>query len=263
MAAARVVVLPEPVGPVTRTRPRGRMIRSLSTGGVPRSSKLKSLLGICRRTMPTKPFCLKIETRKRARSPKAKPKSAPPFSCSSFCDRSGAMLFIRATVSSGSRTLVSSRFMWPSQPQHGRLPDGDVQVARLALDDRVQQFVDENRAHSQYLRRMSRPKSSIQRWAELPRHAEACCLEGCEADRSIQVVPPVATPYANRIEKPVVLGVSLPLALSVTIIRNSCKKAKPKTAKLSVGLGIVVAGLAIAAIGVQDRLSWNRANEGQ
>ena len=34
-------------------------------------------------------------------------------------------------------------------PQHGRLPDGNVQVARLALDDRVQQFIDENRAHSQ------------------------------------------------------------------------------------------------------------------
>ena len=30
-----------------------RCIKSFSTGGVPRSSKLKSLLGICRRTMPT------------------------------------------------------------------------------------------------------------------------------------------------------------------------------------------------------------------
>ena len=57
------------------------------------------------------------------------------------------MLFISATVSSGSRTLVSSRFKWPSMPQHGRLPDGDVQVARLALDDRLQQFVDKNSAH--------------------------------------------------------------------------------------------------------------------
>ena len=33
------------------------------------------------------------------------------------------------------------------QPQHRRLPDGDVQIARLAIDDRLQQFVDKDRGH--------------------------------------------------------------------------------------------------------------------
>ncbi len=81
--AASVVVLPDPVGPVTRISPRGRRIRSLSTGGVPRSVKVISFKGICRSTMATFPRCLKIATRNRAMSPKAKPKSAPPTSCNS------------------------------------------------------------------------------------------------------------------------------------------------------------------------------------
>ena len=41
-------------------------------------------------------------------SPKAKPKSVPPTSCSSCWHRSGVMLFIKATVSDGSSTLVAS-----------------------------------------------------------------------------------------------------------------------------------------------------------
>ena len=38
--AARVVLLPEPVGPVTSTIPLGRAASSLSTGGRLRSSRL-------------------------------------------------------------------------------------------------------------------------------------------------------------------------------------------------------------------------------
>ena len=54
-------------------------------------------------------------------SPKAKPKSVPPFSCSSRWQRSGVMLFINATVSSGSSVLVSSLPQPAVQPKHGRL----------------------------------------------------------------------------------------------------------------------------------------------
>ncbi len=40
---ASVVVLPEPVGPVTRTRPRGRSSRSRTEGGMPMVSRREQL----------------------------------------------------------------------------------------------------------------------------------------------------------------------------------------------------------------------------
>jgi hypothetical protein len=51
MMAARVVDLPEPVGPVTRTMPLRSLAISLSWGGMPRSSTEGTRLGITRRTM--------------------------------------------------------------------------------------------------------------------------------------------------------------------------------------------------------------------
>ena len=49
--AARVVLLPEPVGPVTSTRPLGRAESSRSTGGRLRSSRLAMVWGIRRSTI--------------------------------------------------------------------------------------------------------------------------------------------------------------------------------------------------------------------
>ena len=72
--------------------------------------------------MATLPRCLKIDTRNRAMSPKAKPKSDLPTSCNSCWHRSGVMLFISATVSSGSRTLVSSRRSRPCRRNTGGWP---------------------------------------------------------------------------------------------------------------------------------------------
>ena len=103
---ASEVLLPEPVGPVTRNSPRGRMISFSTTGGRPNCSIVSSLLGICRSTMAMLPRCLKIDTRNRAMSPKAKPKSDPPTACNSCWQRSGVMLFISDMVSAGSSTLV-------------------------------------------------------------------------------------------------------------------------------------------------------------
>ena len=77
---ARLVVLPEPVGPVTRISPRGRLIRSSMILGRPSCSKVKNSLGIRRSTSPTLPRCLNTATRNRAISPKANPKSVPPTS---------------------------------------------------------------------------------------------------------------------------------------------------------------------------------------
>ena len=48
--AARVVVLPEPVGPVTSTRPRGCIDRSLKIFGAFRSSSDMMSEGIVRNT---------------------------------------------------------------------------------------------------------------------------------------------------------------------------------------------------------------------
>ena len=49
---ASVVLLPEPVGPVTRHRPRGLYSNSRTEGGRPMSSRRSSLVGICRKTRP-------------------------------------------------------------------------------------------------------------------------------------------------------------------------------------------------------------------
>ena len=49
-------------------------------GGTPSCSIVNILTGICRSTIATLPRCLKIETRNRAASPNAKPKSALPVS---------------------------------------------------------------------------------------------------------------------------------------------------------------------------------------
>ena len=49
--AARVVLLPEPVGPVTRIIPLGRAASSLSTGGRFRSSMVAIFWGISRSTI--------------------------------------------------------------------------------------------------------------------------------------------------------------------------------------------------------------------
>jgi pilus retraction protein PilT len=108
---ARLVVLPEPVGPVTRIRPRGRVINCSMTAGRPSCSKVRNSFGIRRRTRPMLPRCLNTATRNRAISPKAKPKSVPPTSWSSCWQRSGVMLFIRADVSDGSSTFVWSARM--------------------------------------------------------------------------------------------------------------------------------------------------------
>ena len=63
---ASVVDLPEPVGPVTSTRPRGSMHRSRKILGAPRSSRPMITEGMLRNTAPAPRFWLKALTRKRA-----------------------------------------------------------------------------------------------------------------------------------------------------------------------------------------------------
>ena len=53
--AASEVDLPEPVGPVTSTKPRGRLVNSCTAGGSPSSSIELSPKGIRRNAAPTAP----------------------------------------------------------------------------------------------------------------------------------------------------------------------------------------------------------------
>jgi hypothetical protein len=65
--AASVVDLPEPVGPVTSTSPRGLWQRSFTTAGKPIDSIGGISYGILRSTPPHEPRWWKRFTRKRAR----------------------------------------------------------------------------------------------------------------------------------------------------------------------------------------------------
>ena len=64
--AARVVDLPDPVGPVTSTSPRLRWPKVSTTGGIPRSSSGVIRHGISRITAPTASRCQNTLTRNRA-----------------------------------------------------------------------------------------------------------------------------------------------------------------------------------------------------
>ena len=64
--AASEVDLPEPVGPVTRTRPRGFLQNSCVTAGRPRSSIETIVVGIRRKAAPSEPRWKYALTRKRA-----------------------------------------------------------------------------------------------------------------------------------------------------------------------------------------------------
>ena len=62
---ARVVDLPDPVGPVTSTRPRGRLARPLTTAGTPSFSSGTIRYGMARSTAPTESRCTNTLSRNR------------------------------------------------------------------------------------------------------------------------------------------------------------------------------------------------------
>ena len=144
---ARLVVLPEPVGPVTRIRPRGRWINCSMTGGRPSCSKVRNSLGIRRSTSPMLPRCLKMATRNRAMSPNAKPKSRPADLLQFLLAPLG-----RDALHQGRRVrrledLGRQRPHVAVEPEHRLAAHGQVQVARLLRADRLEQLVDQQRAH--------------------------------------------------------------------------------------------------------------------
>ena len=78
MMAARVVDLPEPVGPVTSTIPFRSWAMSPSTGGMPSCSMVGILLGMTRMTTQNVPRCAKTFTRKRVRPESEYDRSVEP-----------------------------------------------------------------------------------------------------------------------------------------------------------------------------------------
>ncbi len=79
MMAASVVDFPEPVGPVTRTKPRGRVASHSAVGGRSSSSKLGIRDGIIRSASAVSPRWVNALPRRRARSSQENAKST---SCS-------------------------------------------------------------------------------------------------------------------------------------------------------------------------------------
>ncbi len=64
--AASVVLLPDPVGPVTSTSPLARMVSFFTAGGSRSSSSVGTWLGITRKTAPRPCDWTKMFTRNRA-----------------------------------------------------------------------------------------------------------------------------------------------------------------------------------------------------
>ena len=101
---------------------------------------VSSLLGICRSTMPKLPFSLNTLTRKRAISPKAKPKSAPPRSRTCWMWSSEVMLRINSSVSSGRERRAFHAMQNTVQTDHRRQSHADVQVGGPFGDHQLQQI---------------------------------------------------------------------------------------------------------------------------
>src|SRR5271163_3056980 len=89
---------------------------------MPICSIVSSLLGICRSTIAKFPFSLNTLTRKRAASPNAKPKSAPPRSRTLWMCSSDVMLRINSSVSSGLSDGPSTRCKIPCTRITGGTP---------------------------------------------------------------------------------------------------------------------------------------------
>src|SRR4030095_13091968 len=98
-----VVDLPEPVGPVTRMRPRGFLHISCTTVGRPSASKLLISYGIARNTAPTAPFWLNRLARNRDIPLRPNEKASSRFSSNRCFCASVRAEYARRFVSAGVR----------------------------------------------------------------------------------------------------------------------------------------------------------------
>src|SRR5579883_3409981 len=122
MMAASVVDFPEPVGPVTSTRPLGLFAKSETTAGKPSSSELRILKGIVRNAPATAPRCMYTFARKRD-SPLT-PKERSSSLCFSKCARCSSVSTEKQScfVSTGPSGGSFSGTMLPSMRSSGGVP---------------------------------------------------------------------------------------------------------------------------------------------
>ena len=121
--AASVVDLPEPVGPVTSTRPRGFSAIFVTAGGSPSWSSCLIVNGIWRIATDTQPRCLNTLPRKRASCWMPNEKSSSSSISKRFFWLSVSTEYASAIVSRGVSTCSTLAFtMSPSTRSFGRSP---------------------------------------------------------------------------------------------------------------------------------------------
>src|SRR5215831_8985729 len=130
---ARVVDLPEPVGPVTSTRPRGSMHRSRKILGAARSSSEMMVDGILRNTAPAPRFWLKALTRKRASLGISKEKSVSKNSSYALRCLSFMMSYTMLCTSLWESGGMLIRFISPSTRIMGGTPEDRCRSDALFL----------------------------------------------------------------------------------------------------------------------------------
>ncbi len=144
---ARLVVLPEPVGPVTRISPRGRVISSSMTAGSPSCSKVRNSFGIRRSTSPMLPRCLKIGHAEPGHLAEGEPEVGPADLLQLLLAALRRDALHQGRGVRRLQDLRRQRSHVAVQPEHRLAADGQVQVAGLLGDRRLQQLVDQQRAH--------------------------------------------------------------------------------------------------------------------
>ena len=130
---ASVVDLPEPVGPVTSTRPRGSMHRSRKILGAFSSSSDRMADGMLRNTAPAPRFWLKALTRKRASFGISKEKSVSKNSSYALRCLSFMMSYTMECTSLCDSGGILMRFMSPSTRIIGGTPEERCRSEALFL----------------------------------------------------------------------------------------------------------------------------------
>src|SRR3989441_3852191 len=120
--AARVVVFPEPVGPVTSTRPRASLASFCTTGRSPNSSNVGPPMRSFRKTMLTPPRCRKTLARNRPTPGTVWAKSTSPSSSKRAFRLGGTMASASRSASWPPTGGCSSRRSWPPSRNAGGDP---------------------------------------------------------------------------------------------------------------------------------------------
>src|SRR6185436_223749 len=130
---ASVVDLPEPVGPVTSTRPRGSMHRSRKIFGAFRSSSEMMVEGMLRNTAPAPRVGLNAFTRKRASFGISNEKSVSKNSSYALRCLSFMMSYTMLCTSLWASAGMLMRFMSPSTRIIGGTPEDKCRSDALFL----------------------------------------------------------------------------------------------------------------------------------